>query len=173
MYFFIGLFIVIFVLVYIFVQKENKKENDEISEGTGIIVTTILLLLAYIPLILLFIICGLFLGFSSSLQFVQFSSWSNLPLYIFLVLLSMYVIESFIIPITMGVLLHYLRIKPNPRVPIKETVSVLLLAPIFYIWATIVPGIHIQSFLGAIGIAVLYQLITSMSISFKKRSQED
>ncbi|OWA37667.1 hypothetical protein B9G55_06350 [Saccharibacillus sp. O16] len=152
------MYLAIFILIFPIVRRTKKEENDQISTGMEFFVVACLALLVFIPIAGILFASYAFFDFSSMLKFIEFSNNTNAILYVLIVLISLCFVEPLITPILKGV---STLIIPASFVHITNPViEILVNSLLVYGWSMIIPGIFINGFLGALGIAVLYYILS-------------
>ncbi|MDO3408376.1 hypothetical protein QWJ34_01195 [Saccharibacillus sp. CPCC 101409] len=113
-----------------------------------------------------------FFDLSSLLRFIEFPNNRNIILYIVLLMIMLYFIETLVVPIVKGMLRIAFPAAASFAAWLHPLIEIAINASVFYILSLIVPDVLINGMPGALGIAILYQLASMLVSRFMSREKK-
>lgn len=163
---FLILFIVVFLLTFGLIQYLNHRDQEKMPWGIGMIVTLLISLLITLPLIGIIFVAYAFFDIGASLHLVDFTSNDKTIAYIIAIIISLFVIESIIQPILLGIIKHFLQ--KDLFFWQKQFLVIITNTILIYMIGELISGVTINGIVGALGLALLYQCIEWIVLICKK-----
>ncbi|WP_411348847.1 hypothetical protein [Paenibacillus sp. WLX2291] len=151
------MYLCICMILFPVLRYLQKREQEQINFGMRLVITAAISLLVFIPCFgIVLAMLGLF-EFASFVQFIQFSHLSNAIIYVLAIVICIYFVETLGFPILWGWLSHY--VLKHSFQWFKPLLVVIVNTCAIYVVSEFIPGVLISGWLGALGVALLFQIV--------------